>query len=203
MIPRLPARYLGVSAAALISLYVARENIVLDAMIPVPGDVPTIAAGTTRYEDGRPVRMGDKVTPQRAVILLGHDAARHTQELMRCIGDVPIYQRELDAYAALAHNVGATAVCRSSIPDKLRAGRYADACATIRDFVCGPASASMQAKPGEKCYSKTKKRRVLRGLVNAREREFTWCMGETAWTGSLQSIGLPAGFAWGSALVWA
>lgn len=177
MIPRLPARYLGISAAALIGLFVARENIVLDAMIPVPGDVPTIAAGTTQYPNGQPVRMGDKVTPQRAVILLGHDAARHTQDLMRCIGDVPLYQRELDAYAALAHNVGASRVCNSSIQAKLRAGRFADACATIQDFVCGPASEATRAKPGQKCYSAKRRLKVMRGLANAREREFKWCVG--------------------------
>ena len=204
MIPRLPARFLGISAAALIGLYAAREDIKLDAYIPVPGDVWTIAAGTTQYPDGRPVQKGDHVTPQRALILLGHDAARHTQDLMRCIGDVPLYQRELDAYAAMAHNVGAAAVCRSSIPVKLRAGRYADACATIKDFVCGPASEATRAKPGAKCYSAKKMLHVMRGLANAREREYKWCMGETtAWTGSLQSIGWPAGYAWGLASGWA
>ena len=179
MIPRLPARYLGISAAALIGLFVARENIVLDAMIPVPGDVPTVGAGTTQYPNGQPVRMGDKVTPQRAVFLLGHDAARHTQDLMRCIGDVPLYQSELDAFAALSHNVGAGSVCRSSIPTKLRAGRYADACATIQDFVCGPATEATRAKPGQKCYSAKKRLKVIRGLANAREREYKWCMGGT------------------------
>ncbi len=177
MIPRLPAKYLGVSAAALIGLFVARENINLDAYIPVPGDVPTIAAGTTQYPDGKPVKLGDHVTPQRAVILLGNDAARHTQDLMRCISDVPLYQRELDAYAALAHNVGAAGVCRSSIPAKLHAGNYAAACATISDFVCGPASEVTRAKPGAKCYSATKRLQVMRGLANARERESKWCMG--------------------------
>ena len=177
MIPRLPARFLGVSAAALIGLFVVREDIRLDAYIPVPGDVATIAAGTTQYPNGQPVRMGDRVTPQRAVILLGHDAARHTQDLMRCIGDVPLYQRELDAYAAMAHNVGAAAVCRSSIPGKLRAGRYAEACATIKDFVCGPASEVTRAKPGAKCYSTKKRLQVMRGLANAREREYKWCTG--------------------------
>lgn len=177
MIQRIPAKYIGVTAAALISLFVVRENIVLDAMIPVPGDVPTIAAGTTQYEDGRPVKLGDKVTPQRAVILLGHDVSRHTAELMRCIGDVPLYPRELDAFAALAHNTGAAAVCNSSIPRKLRAGQYAEACATIKDFVCGPATEATRAKPGEKCYSKKKRLKVIRGLVNAKEREYQWCMG--------------------------
>lgn len=178
MIPRLPAKYIGVSAAALISLFVMREDIKLTAFIPVPGDVPTIAAGTTVYPDGTRVKLGDTVTPKRAIILLGHDADTHTQALMRCIGDIPLYQRELDAYSALAHNVGPANVCGSSIPAKLVAHQYDAACATIRDFVCGPADEAHRAKPGEKCYSQKKRLRVLRGLVNAREREYKWCMGE-------------------------
>lgn len=180
MIPRFPARYLAISAIALLSLFVTREDIKLDAFIPVPGDVPTIGAGTTQYAPGKPVKLGDKITPARALILLGNDVNEHTKGLMRCIGDVPLYQHELDAYAALAHNVGAGAVCRSSIPKKLAAGQFTEACATINDFVCGPATESTRAKPGQKCYSQTKKLRVLRGLANAREREYQWCTGRVA-----------------------
>lgn len=170
MIPRLAARYLAVSAMALLGLFVAREDIKLTAYIPVKGDVPTIGGGTTRYENGKPVRLGDKITPARALMLLGKDVDVHTSGLMKCIGDIPLYQRELDAYAALAHNVGPGAVCHSSIPTKLRAGQFSEACATIKDFngVC-------TRRAGGKCVEK----RVLRGLVNAREREYKWCMGES------------------------
>lgn len=178
-IPRIPAKHIVLSAAALLTLIVAREDIRLDAFIPVKGDVLTIAAGTTVYPDGRPVKLGDKVTPRRALELTAHDVDLHTRGLYRCLQDIPLYQHEFDAYAAMAHNVGYGAVCRSSIVQKMEAGQYMAACATIKDFVCGPATDATKAKPGEKCYSKTKKLRVLRGLVNAREREYQWCMGKT------------------------
>ena len=54
-------------------------------------------------------------------------------QLKRCI-TADLYQHEYDAYVDLAYNVGAAAVCRSSIPAKLAAGDYEAACRTILDF---------------------------------------------------------------------
>ncbi|PJF46384.1 MAG: histidine kinase, partial [Candidatus Thermofonsia Clade 3 bacterium] len=65
--------------------------------------VQTVGFGTTRREDGSPVRKGDTVTPQRAVILLARDADRIAQELAACIGDVPLYRHEWDAYVSWAY----------------------------------------------------------------------------------------------------
>src|SRR3546814_8496799 len=40
------------------------------------GDVPTIGHGSTRYEDGTRVRMGDTITPQRADVQIGRASCR-------------------------------------------------------------------------------------------------------------------------------
>lgn len=173
MIPRIPAKYLGVGLLAAISLIVAREDIRLDAFKPFPWDVWTIAGGTTVYPDGKPVKPGDKITPKRAVVLIGHDVDRHAAGLHRCIGEVPLYQHEFDAYVALAINVGVASVCNSSIPRKLMAGQYQAACATIKDFNKGGPCLAHNA--AGKCVKKA----VIQGLVNAREREYQWCMGRT------------------------
>jgi lysozyme len=83
--------------------------------------VQTIGFGSTRHQDGAPVKPGDTVTPQRAVVMLARDADRIAQELAACIGDVPLYKHEWDAYVSWAYNVGAAAACRSTLVKKLKA----------------------------------------------------------------------------------
>lgn len=161
---------LALSASALISLVAVREDWRGTAYIPVEGDVPTYAFGSTKGADGKPVKLGDKIDPVRGLILLARDADEHARGLERCLGDVPLHQHEYDAYVALSYNVGYGAVCHSTIPKKLRVGQYEAACATIKDFngMC------VKRAVNGKCLEK----KILRGLVNAREREYRWCMGE-------------------------
>lgn len=148
------------------------------AIIPVPGDVPTVGLGSTKHEDGSPVQMGETITPPKAIRLSVSHIAKDETQLRECLGDeTQLYQHEWDAYTSLAYNVGAGAVCRSSIPAKVQAEQYEAACKTIGDFVCGPATETTRAKPGEKCYSKTKPMRVLRGLENRRKEEVALCLG--------------------------
>ena len=47
----------------------ASEGFTGNAVIPVSEDVPTIGHGSTRWEDGTPVKMGDTITRERAAIL--------------------------------------------------------------------------------------------------------------------------------------
>ena len=54
-----------VSASALVGI-AERENYTDQAVIPVPGDVPTFGYGTTRT-NGQPVKLGDRTTPPKAM----------------------------------------------------------------------------------------------------------------------------------------
>jgi lysozyme len=148
---------LGVSAAALIGI-AQWEGYRDQAYIPVPGDVPTIGWGTT---DG--VRMGDSIDPTRALVRLHADAEAHAQRLAECIGDVPLYLHEWDAYVSWSYNVGTGAACRSTLVRKLRAHPpdYAGACTELLRWV----------------YAGGQR---LRGLVNRREAEYRLCMGEVS-----------------------
>lgn len=147
------------------------------AIIPVPGDVPTYGLGSTVKEDGAPVRMGETITPQKAIRLSVSHIAKDETQLRKCIGDeTQLYQNEWDAYVSLAYNIGPNAVCNSSIPAKLKAGQYESACRTIGEFVCGPATQATRAKQGEKCYRKDKPLRVLKGLVIRRNEEVALCL---------------------------
>ena len=150
--PRTLVALLAVSAAGLIGI--AQDEGYRDkAYIPVPGDVPTIGFGDTAG-----VKQGDKTDPVRALIKLGNHVDKAEMTLRQCLGDVPMYQREWDAYVRLSINVGPWAVCKSSIKTKLQAGQYESACKTILQF--------------NKFNGN-----VLPGLVSRREREYRVCMG--------------------------
>jgi len=123
--------------------------------------VQTMGFGTTRHPDGRPVAPGDRVTPERALVMLAHDAARIEREIKMCIGDVPLHPHEWDALVSLAYNIGSAAFCKSTLVKRLKADPpdYAGACAEILRW----------NKAGG---------RVLPGLVKRREEEYRRCMGE-------------------------
>lgn len=121
--------------------------------------VQTVGFGSTTREDGGPVKPGDTVTPERAVLRLAQDADRIGREIAACIGDVPLHQHEFDAYASLAYNVGSGAFCRSTIVKRLKQTPpdYAGACAEIKRWT----------RAGG---------RELPGLIKRREAEYRLCM---------------------------
>lgn len=141
-----------------------------DAIIPVPGDVPTYGHGTTRKPDGTPVKMGEKTTPTRALVDLLRDATKFEQAVKRC-APYPMHPYEFQAYVSLTYNVGEGAFCSSSIPMKLKAQDYEAACKTILDFngMC-----IMRDPSTRKCIEK----KVLRGLEIRRQKEYKTCIGE-------------------------
>jgi lysozyme len=136
-----------------------KEWYTTDAVIPVPGDVPTYGFGTTRKADGSAVKLGDKTTPPRALVDLLRDADKFAQAVKRC-APVPMYEYEFSAYVSLAYNIGEGAFCNSTLVRKLLAYDYAGACAQILrwDKVKG---------------------RTVRGLTVRRTEEYRECIGET------------------------
>ena len=123
--------------------------------------VQTIGFGSTTHPDGRPVKPGDTVTPERAVVMLARDADRIARELATCIGDVPLAPHEWDAYVSWAYNVGARAACSSTLVKRLRQTPpdYAGACRELLRWT----------KAGG---------RELPGFKARREAEYKLCMGE-------------------------
>lgn len=179
--PRPAIATLVLSAAALVSI-AQFEDYTDQAVIPVKGDVPTIGFGTTQG-----VKLGDKTTPPRALIRLLADADEYSNAVKRC-APVPMYQHEFDAYVSLTYNIGPSAFCGSTLARRLLYGDYQGACEQILRWD------KFKGKP-------------LRGLTRRRQAEYRMCVGTTtggaSWTGSLQSTGLPAGYAWRSAWGWA
>lgn len=136
-----------------------------EAYIPVRGDRPTIGFGTTKG-----VKMGDKTTPERALIQLMQEVEGvYADGLKKCI-TAPLYPHEFSAYLSLAYNVGVATVCRKAAPGKppnlidlINSGRYPEACARISAFVYGP-----DGRGGKK---------VMPGLIKRRAAERAMCEG--------------------------
>ena len=121
---RILAAALSLSAAGFAGI-VLQEGYTDKAVIPVPGDVPTIGFGTTEG-----VKMGDKITPPQAIGRAVRDINKFEGALKRCV-TVPLSQSEYDAFVSLAYNVGPGAFCKSGIVRKLNAMDYDGACAEI------------------------------------------------------------------------
>lgn len=122
------------------------------------GGVPTIGYGTTIN-----VRIGDTITKDRALTYLKAHAAADEVRMKKCIGDVPLYQHEWDAYVSFSYNVGWKAFCGSSVVRKLHETppNYSGACDAML--------------PWNKIKGK-----INKGLVNRRTKEHAICAGVKA-----------------------
>lgn len=148
--PRSALAVLAISGAALVTL-VMNEGYSDKAIIPVPGDVPTIGFGTTEN-----VRIGDTTTPPKALQRALADVSKYEGAIKKCV-KVPLTQNEYDAYVDLAYNIGAPAFCGSTLVRKLNAGDYEGACNEILKWD------KFKGKP-------------LRGLTLRRQKERDLCL---------------------------
>ena len=142
---------LYLSAAVLVGIAL-EEGFTSKAVIPVPGDVPTIGFGTTEG-----VKRGDVITPERALVRLLQDADKFSEGVKKCAG-VPLYQYEFDAYVSLSYNIGTGAFCNSTLVKRLRTYDYEGACKEILRWD------KFKGEP-------------LKGLTHRRQREYKLCMG--------------------------
>lgn len=160
---------LALSATGLVGI-VGHEGYTDKAVQPVKNDKWTYGHGSTTRPDGKPVQPGDKITPPQALQLAVRDIAIKEKALRACFGDVKLTQGEYDAYVDLAYNVGAGAVCRSSIPQKVKRGEYAAACRTILDF---------KKVQGRDC-SLPQNKKFCGGVWTRRLDKYKQCMGDGA-----------------------
>jgi len=101
--------------------------------------LPTSCRGHTGLgPDGLPMHAGQEFTQAECDELEHADLTKTFDGLRPCFGDaalVKLNPNQLGAFLSMGYNMGAGAVCRSSIPGKVRAGRLDSACATIGQFV--------------------------------------------------------------------
>jgi lysozyme len=115
--------------------------------------VPTVGYGTTAG-----VKLGDKTTPERALVRLLTDATGAGEAVRGCI-TAPLFQNEFDAYVSLAYNIGAKAFCGSTLVQLLNQGQYKAACDQLLRW----------DRAGGK---------QLRGLTVRRQAEWRTCTGK-------------------------
>lgn len=147
---RLALAALALSASGFVGI-LGYEGFTSEAVIPVPGDIPTYGWGTTEG-----VKIGDTITPDEAIERAYRDIAKTESAIHKCV-HVPLSQGEYDAFTSLAYNIGINAFCRSTLVKKLNQRDYAGACQEIRRWI----------------YVKGRK---VQGLINRREKEFQLCM---------------------------
>lgn len=93
--------------------------------IPTKGDVPTIGHGSTRYEDGTPVRLTDKpITRQRAQELARNLHREEERRVQASLPNVKLTQGEFDLYVDFVGQYGIGNWNKSSMRRHLLATVY-------------------------------------------------------------------------------
>ena len=124
--PRLAIASLALSAVGLVGLAL-EEHYTDRAVIPVPGDVPTLGFGSTKREDGSPVQMGDTIKPVEGIQRSLAHIQKSEGALKRCVTG-PLSQAEYDILVDFAYQYGEAAACKSGMVRAINAGDYAASC---------------------------------------------------------------------------
>lgn len=157
------------SAAAFIGL-VAEEEYVSAAMIPTKNDRPTIGFGSTFWEDGRPVKMGEKVTPVRALRVAEAHLDREQISFRKSLPGVLLSQKEYDIYMNWVYQYGTGAWAGSSMRSNLLTGNYVAACASMLKYKYSggyDCSTMINGRPNKVCY----------GVWLRQQERYATCMG--------------------------
>lgn len=118
--------------------------------------VGTICDGITRI-DGRPVRLGDKVTEARCAVLLEEELVNHAKGVIKCTPGLYGRTNQVFPAVSLAYNIGVGGYCRSSVDRHFDAKNWKQGCDAFL----------MWNKAGGK---------VVNGLTRRRQRERAICL---------------------------
>jgi lysozyme len=86
-----------------------------------PVGIPTIGWGTTRYPDGRKVRMGDHISLEQAERYLHYEVLGFTHAVESLV-KVPLTNNEFCALTSFCYNLGSNALEKSTLLKKLNKG---------------------------------------------------------------------------------
>lgn len=124
--------------------------------IPVKGDVPTIGHGSTRYEDGTPVKLTDPPIPRsRAQELAINLHSAEERRFRASLPGVELTQGEYDLYVDFVGQYGIGNWRSSSMRRHLLAGEYTQACHSLLNWrkVNGyDCSTLVNGKPNKVCW---------------------------------------------------
>jgi lysozyme len=100
-----------------ISLMHKFENCKLEAYL-CPAKIPTIGWGNTYYEDGRKVKLGDKITQQRAdelFLAVVEDFSKRIRTLLK----KTLNENQFSALVCFTYNVGVASLTKSTLLRKV------------------------------------------------------------------------------------
>lgn len=80
--------------------------------------VPTVGYGSTFFEDGTKVKLGDKITKKRAEELLDFMVFQFANQVDKHI-KVPLSDNKFGALVSFAYNVGVNALAKSTLLKKV------------------------------------------------------------------------------------
>lgn len=140
---------LVLSAAGLIGL-VSHEGYTDKAIIPVPGDRPTMGYGSTFHPDGSPVKMGDKTTPQKALRMTLSHIGKDELQLRKCVTG-ELNQTEYDILVDFTYWRGRGGACRSEVVQRINVGDYIGSCNAYLNMDSRRAAGKDCSLPGSGC----------------------------------------------------
>ena len=121
---------LSLSAAAFIGI-ATNESYTERAVIPTVNDRATVGLGSTYWENGQPVKMGDTIKPVRAIQLAGAHIAKEEVIFRASLPGVALHQAEYDTFMDWTYQFGTGAWMKSSMRRNLLAGNYKAACESL------------------------------------------------------------------------
>lgn len=95
------------------------EGLRLTAYVCIGGK-PTIGFGSTYYEDGSRVNLGDVITLQQANELLMNILSQFERDLSTLIHGIPVNQNQFDALVSFAFNIGIESLAQSTLLKKVK-----------------------------------------------------------------------------------
>ena len=100
-----------------------------------PANKPTISFGVRKHPDGRPVVIGDTITPTQVEEYLAA-ALRRVEADVRRVVTAELTQFQFDAVVSWVYNLGVTALVKSSdLLNAINSRRWADAAVEMCKYV--------------------------------------------------------------------
>lgn len=127
---RVTVATLTLSATGLLGIF-ASEHYVEKAMVPTKGDRPTVGFGSTFHPDGTAVKIGDKVTPVRALVMAQAHINKDEAAFRKSLEGASLSQVEFDLYMDFTYQYGVANWTSSSMRRHILAGNYKEACDSL------------------------------------------------------------------------
>lgn len=102
-----------------------------------PAGIPTIGYGSTRYADGRPVKLTDPPISEQVAQGIMKASLKEYEGAVNRYVIVPLNQNQYDALVDFAYNAGSQNLRTSTLLRKLNAGDYAGAAGEFDRWVMG------------------------------------------------------------------